>query len=279
MIQIHGVSFDYHDVNEEDNAGRKPALSNVTLDIVSGEFVALLGRNGSGKSSLTRLLNGIEAPYKGEVLVDGLSTDDQAAIPAIRRLVQIVFQNPENQQVGLTVGEDIAFGLSNIGWPHEEMSDRISWAIHLVGLNAPEDRPVSDLSGGEKQKLALAAVLALAPSYLILDEATSMLDPAARRQFVATLHEVRREHPFTLIYITHHLEEVMDADRWVIFREGEIAASGTPDELATDPERLSDCGLELPYTRQLSEWLRLKGVPASSAPDIQELRRLLCESN
>ncbi|AIQ64062.1 polyamine ABC transporter ATPase [Paenibacillus stellifer] len=279
MIRIHEVSFDYQIFSEDDNAGRKPALSNVSLDIDSGEFIALLGRNGSGKSSLTRLLNGIETPSAGEVIVDGLSTEDPAAIPSIRRLVQIVFQNPENQQVGLTAFEDIAFGLSNIGWPHEEMSDRIAWAIRLVGLKAPEDRPVSGLSGGEKQKLALAAVLALAPSYLILDEATSMLDPAARRQFVETLHEVRSKHPFTLIYITHHMDEVMDADRWVIFREGEIAASGTPDELATDPERLSDCGLELPYSRLLGERLRLQGVKVSSAPDIQELRRLLCKSN
>lgn len=286
MIQVNEVSFDYHDweteephVEQGSNAGHRPALFNVSLEVAEGEFVAFLGRNGSGKSSLSRLLNGIELPGTGEVRVDGLSTAEPRSLPAIRRLVQMVFQNPENQQVGLTVGEDIAFGLSNIGWPQHDLSNRINWAIRLVGLDAGEDRPVSSLSGGEKQKLALAAVLALAPRYLVLDEATSMLDPYARKQFVETLLEVRAKHPFTLIFITHHLEEVMDADRWVLFQEGQVAASGLPVELARNFRLLNDCGLELPYYRRLAEQLRDYGIPVSAALNDRELRRLLCESN
>lgn len=280
MIDVHNTTFYYNEPSEEyEDAGQKPALSHVSLNIAPGEFVAFLGRNGSGKSSLSRLLNGIELPTEGTVSVNGHLTEDRRAIPVIRRAVQIVFQNPENQQVGLTVGEDIAFGLSNIGWPQHDISNRISWAIDLVGLEADEERPVTNLSGGEKQKLALASVLALAPHYLILDEATSMLDPVARQQFVATLHKVRMEYPFTLIYITHHLEEVANADRWVLFRSGELVTSGTPAELEMNTKLLQDCGLELPYYRSLAGLLSASGLPVTTAMDEQELRRLLCRSN
>ncbi|WP_058304151.1 ATP-binding cassette domain-containing protein [Gorillibacterium timonense] len=280
MIKIQDVTFFYDETSEpSDNAGVKPALSHLTLDIMPGEFVAFLGRNGSGKSSLSRLLNGIELPTEGEVVVNGLATTEPHSISAVRRAVQIVFQNPENQQVGLTVGEDIAFGLSNIGYPQEKMADRITWAIQLVGLEADEERPVSHLSGGEKQKLALASVLALAPQYLILDEATSMLDPVARKQFVETLHEVRARFPFTLLYITHHLEEVMTADRWMLFREGSLVASGSPAKLERDESLLEECGLELPYYHALAERLRQHGIPVTSSLDEAELRGVLCRSN
>ncbi|KZE73180.1 energy-coupling factor ABC transporter ATP-binding protein [Paenibacillus elgii] len=274
MISIRNVSFSY-------TGGEPPvwALRDVSLELEPGEFVAFLGPNGSGKSSLTRLLNGIELPTEGSILVEGDDTADPLAVPSIRRRVQIVFQNPENQQVGLTVGEDIAFGLSNIGWPQEDMQRRIRWALNAVRLDADEDRLVTQLSGGEKQKLALASVLALAPRCLILDEATSMLDPVSRKQFVETLHEVRREHPFTLIYITHHLEEVFEADRWVLFRQGGVQAVGKPAELWTQEELLSGCGLELPYPRRLALAVRKLGVPVSDSPGPEEWRKLLCASS
>ncbi|MHA6529944.1 ATP-binding cassette domain-containing protein [Paenibacillus sp. BAC0078] len=280
MINISDVTFHYNEPDEKtDNAGQQPALSNITLELLPGEFVAFLGRNGSGKSSLSRLLNGIELPTDGKVSVEGHPTSEHSSIPAIRRAVQIVFQNPENQQVGITVGEDIAFGLSNIGWPQNDIQNRIAWAIRLVGLEADEERPVTQLSGGEKQKLALASVLALAPRYLILDEATSMLDPVARRQFVETLHQVREKFPFTLIYITHHLEEVIEANRWVLFREGEIVTTGAPAKLEKETQLLHDCGLELPYYHALAGILRQEGIPVSSVTNEQELRGLLCRSN
>ncbi|PWC16334.1 ATP-binding cassette domain-containing protein [Brenneria corticis] len=268
MIAVHNVTFCYH-------GAASPALSQVSLEIRPGEFIALLGRNGCGKSSLARLLNGIELPSQGQVVVDGRSTADNDAIPAIRRAVQIVFQNPENQQVGITVGEDIAFGLSNIGWPQRDIARRVAWAIQLTGLDAEQQRPVAQLSGGEKQKLALAAVLALAPRYLILDEATSMLDPAARRQFVATLHEVRKHTPFALIYITHHLDEVLDADRWILFNQGRQLADAPPAELQTQLELLHNCGLELPYYHHLAALLRQRGIPVSLTLNPQELMALL----
>jgi energy-coupling factor transport system ATP-binding protein len=270
MISIRDVSFSYYG-SETD----RWALRNIHLDIAPDEFVAFLGPNGSGKSSLSKLLNGIEWPTEGTITVDGRSTMDASQLPAIRRAVQIVFQNPENQQVGITVGEDIAFGLSNIGWPQHDIQNRIQWALELVQLNAGEDRLVSQLSGGEKQKLALASVLALSPRYLILDESTSMLDPIARRQFVDTLHTARKAHPFAIIYITHHLEEVLDADRLVLFQQGWVRQMGKPDDILTDEDLLTSCGLELPFERSLALSLRKAGVPVSVSSSIEELRKWL----
>ncbi|MNO24265.1 Energy-coupling factor transporter ATP-binding protein EcfA1 [compost metagenome] len=280
MIDIHNVSFSYVDWEDDmDSEHTSRVLHHVTTSIQPNEFVAFLGRNGSGKSSLTRLLNGIELPSEGTVQVEGQFTRDSQSIPTIRRAVQIVFQNPENQQVGLTVGEDIAFGLSNIGYPQERIQERIAWAIDIVGLDADVDRPVTQLSGGEQQKLALAAVLALSPHYLILDEATSMLDPVARKQFVKTLHEARKKHPFALIYITHHLEEVLDADRWILFRNGHLYLEGPPEHFLSDKILLQECGLELPYLHSLALALRNKGISVSGSLDVEELRELLCKFN
>ncbi|MEK4509214.1 ATP-binding cassette domain-containing protein [Paenibacillus sp. FSL K6-2524] len=280
MIEIQNASFSYTEwEDEEDTQYASRVLHQITSSIKPNEFVALLGRNGSGKSSLTRLLNGIELPSEGSVQVEGRFTHVSQSIPLIRRAVQIVFQNPENQQVGMTVGEDIAFGLSNIGYPQHQIQERIAWAIDLVGLDADEDRPVTHLSGGEQQKLALASVLALSPMYLILDEATSMLDPVARKQFVRTLHEARKRQPFALIYITHHLEEVLEADRWILFRNGHLYLDGSPDQFLTNEALLSECGLELPYYHALALSLQGKGIPVSTSLGIEELRELLCRFN
>lgn len=270
MISIRDVSFSYF--GEESNEW---ALRDIDLDIAPNEFIALLGPNGSGKSSLSRLLNGIEWPTKGAITVDGINTTDSAGITAIRRVVQIVFQNPENQQVGVTVGEDIAFGLSNIGWPQHDIRERMEWALQLVNLPVDEDRLVAHLSGGEKQKLALASVLALSPRYLILDESTSMLDPIARRQFIDILHAARRAQPFAVIYITHHLEEVVDADRLVLFEKGRIRSTGKPEQLLQEGELLEACGLELPFERSLALSLRKAGIPISTSSSLEEWRRWL----
>lgn len=270
MISLRDVSFAY----EAAEPGTF-ALRHVNLEIRNHEFLALLGPNGSGKSSLSRLLNGIEIPAEGTVEVDGLATTDSKTLGEIRRKVQIVFQNPENQQVGISVGEDIAFGLSNIGCPQPEMSGRIRHSLALAGLDVEYDRLVKELSGGEKQKLALAAVLALAPDYLILDEATSMLDPMARKQFVASLYEARRLQPFTLIYITHHLEEVLMADRLVLFKEGAVTAEGSPANILANEPLLAECGLELPFLPALALRLQQRGLPVPFEMRLQDVEGLL----
>ncbi len=270
MISLRDVSFAY------EAAGPVTfALRHVNLEIGNHEFIALLGPNGSGKSSLSRLLNGIEIPAEGTIEVDGLDTTDRKMLGEIRRKVQIVFQNPENQQVGISVGEDIAFGLSNIGCPQREMSGRIRHSLALAGLDVEYDRLVTELSGGEKQKLALAAVLALNPDYLILDEATSMLDPMARKQFLSSLHEARRQQPFTLIYVTHHLEEVLAADRLVLIKEGAIAAAGSPADILANEPLLAECGLELPFPRALALRLQQHGLPVPFDLRLQDVEGLL----
>jgi energy-coupling factor transport system ATP-binding protein len=275
MIRIHNVSFSYPSFDEE----TRYALRQIRLDIQDNEFIAFLGPNGSGKSSLSKLLNGIEQPDEGRITVDDLPVHDEGAIRAVRKKVQIVFQNPENQQVGVTVGEDIAFGLSNMGWPRESMPARIRWALRTVGLDADEDRLVTQLSGGEKQKLALAAVLAIDPEYLILDESTSMLDPTGRRQFLRSLAEARKRKAFAVIYVTHHMEEVMNADRWALFSEGSLRAIGTPQELWRRQGLLEDCGLELPYLNRLALELERRGLPAADKDNLEGWRNTICGSN
>lgn len=276
MIQIKNVSFSYnHEVDH--TLETTYALRGVNLDIQHNEFIAFLGPNGSGKSSLSRLLNGIEQPTEGYIEIDGLRTDEEKALGDIRRKVQIVFQNPENQQVGISVGEDIAFGLSNFGWPREKMPERINWALNAVGLDVDLDKPVTRLSGGEKQKLALAAVMAIDPQVLILDESTSMLDPLGRTEFLNSLLHIRKAKAFTLIYITHHLEEVLNADKWALFLNGQITKVGKPNEIWENKSLLENCGLELPYLRRLSLEFQKRGLSIPEPDNLASWRNLICK--
>ncbi|MDB4894120.1 MAG: ecfA [Firmicutes bacterium] len=238
--------------------------------------MALLGANGSGKSTLARMLNGLLLPARGTVTVDGLATSDEAQRHQLRRRVQMIFQNPENQAVGLTPAEDIAFGLVNIGWPRQQLAARIDWALEQVGLAAKRDRPVHALSGGEQQKLATAACLALGPRWLVLDEATAMLDPAARWQFRQTLDTIRRQERLGVIWITHHLEEVLGADRIVLMDGGRVHAVGRPGDVLGQPQLLEQCGVELPYLPALARELREAGLDVPSFPTIDELVTTLC---
>ncbi|MFZ4895233.1 ABC transporter ATP-binding protein [Plantibacter sp. Mn2098] len=245
MIRLDGVTFSY-------DPGVAPnVVAGIDLDIGEDEFLGIVGRNGSGKSSLARTLNGLNLPTAGQVTVDGHPTNDPASLVEVRRRVQMVFQNPENQQVGVTVFEDVAFGLSNMGVPGPEMPSRAIDALGIVGLDVALDRDVNTLSGGQLQRLALASVLALQPAYLILDEATAMLDPGARRDFLRSLAETRRRRPFAVVAITHHLEEVEDADRIVVVHEGRIEAQGRPGEVLSEVELLGRCGLE-PLRRRIT---------------------------
>jgi len=277
MIEICDVS--YHYPGEEEDRAAPYALRQVTLEIGDGEFIGFLGRNGSGKSTLARMLNGLLLPDEGTVTVDGRPTSDPSAVHELRQSVQLVFQNPENQIVGVNVEEEVAFGLSNFGYPHEEMEERICRALRQAGLEGRRQLPVFELSGGEKQKLALASVLALSPRYLILDEATSMLDPGARKSFLQTLHRLREESGFGLIHITHHLEEVWNADRLVLFRDGRIEAAGKPQELLKEPELLEEGGVEIPYLPAVAARLRRHGINAPLWPNEEELLDLICKSH
>jgi len=274
MITINDVTYSY--VESDMLEGGRSALQGVTLEVAEGSYVALMGTNGSGKSTLARMLNGLLQPDTGTIVVDGVDTSDPALGQQLRRSVQIVFQNPENQIVGVTVEDDITFGLSNLGVPRDEMRERMTWALEAVGLKGRERESTMDLSGGEKQKLALASVLVMSPRYIVLDEPTSMLDPGAKSHFLELLYRIHRQHRFGLLHISHDYEEIRRADRVILFREGQVWGQGTPHALLENPELLAACGIELPYLAAVSAELRQWGIDLPVWPTEEEVVRALC---
>ncbi|MDD2457215.1 MAG: energy-coupling factor transporter ATPase [Eubacteriales bacterium] len=242
FANIDNVSFLYQ------QHGHDPiqALSHVTLDLKKGSHTAILGRNGSGKSTLARLINALELPSEGTIIVAGYDTQDDQNIWEVRRQCGMVFQNPDNQIVGTTVEEDVAFGPENLGFPQPEIRLSVDKALVRVNMLALAERPPHLLSGGQKQKLAIAGILAMQPSCLILDEATSMLDPATRTDFMALVAELIQEQGLTVINITHHMEEALLADRVVIMNDGHVILSGSPSEVFDRVQLVKSQGLDVP---------------------------------
>lgn len=253
QIVLKGVSYAYP-IKEGYNV---KALKNVSLVINKGEFVALAGMNGSGKSTLAKLLNGLYTPTDGEVLIDGLSTADEANIFEIRKKAGMVFQNPDNQMVATIIEDDVAFGPENIGIPREEIIERVEAALDAVGMSEYRTRTASKLSGGQKQRIAIAGVLAMRPDILIFDESTSMLDPNGRKDIMDIARKLNNEG-ITVVNITHNMDEAVLADRLIVLRKGRIAMDGTPKEVFASGQ-LEACGLTLPPVTQLSNALRDKG--------------------
>ena len=212
------------------------ALNNVSLTITRGQFIGIVGMNGSGKTTLARLLNGLILPTSGKVMVNGMDTTDLRYHKDIRRLVGMVFQNPDNQIINPIVEEEVAFGAQNLHLSAAEVSQRVTWALQAVGLTDLRHHAPHLLSGGEKQRLAVAAALAMRPAYLVLDEPTSMLDQSGRRELILCLEELRREHGITIIMISHSMEEVALADRLIVLHQGTIHLDGPPWEVFSSPE-------------------------------------------
>ena len=235
--------------------GGQPALSEVSFELRPGEYVGVVGPNGGGKSTLVRILNGLLKPDSGRVLVSG---HDPATEPfEVRKHVGVLFQNPENGLVAPFVEDDVAFGLENLGVPREEMRERVAQAIRVVGLEGYERREPHTLSGGEKQRVALAGLLVVEPEILVLDEPTSMLDAAGRREVLERLEALRGEK--TVLHVTHHLEELSNADRILVLNGGKLAADGSPGRLLSDPDLLRENRLVLPVVPRLALAL---GLPA-----------------
>lgn len=253
MLCFRGVSFSYP-------GALRPALQNVTLTLAPGEFVVLMGPNGSGKSTLARLGNGLLLPAQGEVVVDGLNTKDPAVLLKVRQRVGLVFQDPDNQIVGATVEEDVAFGPENLGLPPEEIKRRVEEALDILGIVDLRYRPPHRLSGGQKQKVALAGILAMEPRYILLDEATAMLDPRAREEILGFLNFLCRKRGIGLLLVTHLPEEALVADRVVLLYEGVIWKEGTPEEIFSQPEELAERGLGVPQTVLLAQRLAQRGL-------------------
>lgn len=253
IIDVKDVTFHYHQE-------ATPALSNVSFQVKQGEWLAIVGHNGSGKSTLARILNGLYIPSAGSVHVCGIQLSEET-IWDIRKQVGMVFQNPDNQFVGSTVKDDVAFGLENNAIPREEMNRRIEWATKRVKMDGFLDREPHHLSGGQKQRVAIAGVLAVQPTIIILDEATSMLDPIGRNEVIETVRELKDQSSLTVISITHDLEEASKADRIIVMNGGKKFAEGTPEEVFLMDDKLVEIGLDLPFPFQLSKKLKEAGIP------------------
>ena len=256
MIVAEDVTFSYH----LPSGNEVPTLRGLSLEIAESERVAVIGPNGSGKSTLARCLNGLIVPRSGRILVDGLDTADPANKWAVHQRAGMIFQNPDNQLVSTTVEREVAFGLENLGLPSREIHQRVAWALDRFHLAKYRHNPPHRLSGGEKQRLAIASVAAMRPRYLICDEPTSSLDPGDRRDILDLLMAMVNEYRLSVVFITQSPEEAARMDRIVLVADGDVAAAGTPEEVYRDAERLAIHGLEAPLARRLADALRDRGV-------------------
>lgn len=255
MIEINNLTHIYHPGSDYEVR----ALNRINLRVNDGEHVAVLGRNGCGKSTLAKHLNGLLLPTEGSVLVDGLDTSDEDHALDILQRVGMVFQNPDNQLVATTVLEEIAFGPENLGLPRETIFERVDEALRLVQMEEFRDAMPHHLSGGQKQRIAIAGVIAMQPECIVLDEATAMLDPHGRREVLDTIHRLNRERGMTVVLITHHMAEAEEADRVIVMNDGEAAMDGTPREIFAQVERLHELGLAAPDTVELMQRLNRQG--------------------
>jgi energy-coupling factor transporter ATPase len=257
MIEVKDVTFSYSRSEEE---AIPAAVEHVSLRIAEGESIALIGHNGSGKSTLARLLAAILLPQQGSVTVDGTRTDSGGeSIWLIRQRVGIVFQNPDDQLVANTVIDEIAFGPENLGLPRFEIEERIEEVLDLLDLRSCAGRAVSDLSQGQKQRLAVAGVLAMRPRYLILDEPTTMISGQTARQLLSTLRRLARERGLAVIHITHHMHEIVDFERVIVMDHGRILLDGATAEVLRHESELQVAGLALPPITELGRRLRSRG--------------------
>ncbi len=278
-IEFENVSFSYSGTDVNDNLTKtEEVLSDFRMKVEKGAFVALLGRNGSGKSTCAKLINGLLVPTSGKVTVLGMDTQDKKSLFEIRKKAGMVFQNPDNQQVASIVEDDVAFGPENIGMPREEMKKRIDYALKVTGTEEFRKAQASRLSGGQKQRVAIAGAIAINPEILILDESTSMLDPKGRREVMSVIRTLNREEGMTVIDITHYMDEAAEADAIYVLNEGKIAKTGTPEEVFSDAETLERCGLELPRAALIAKKLKEGGLPIDGVNlDKGGLSEKLCE--
>jgi len=258
FIEFRNVSFRY---SEE----QPWVLKDCTFDIYEHEWVAIIGHNGSGKSTIAKLMNGLLFPEEGEIFIDGKLLDE-SSVWDIRKEVGMVFQNPDNQFVGTTVQDDVAFGMENRGVPREEMLRQIDYTLNAVGMTDYLLTEPHKLSGGQKQRVAIASVLAISPSVLIMDEATAMLDPLGRSEIMDTVSYVQEQNDISLITITHDLNEVVQADRVIVLNQGEIWDEGGPRDIFSKKERLREIGLDVPFISILADALKKEGIPITDEP-------------
>ncbi len=280
IIQVNNVSYSYpvgaaldeefetkpaskaeeQDLTEIQAEQPPKALDDVNLDIEEGQFVCILGNNGSGKSTLARHLNALIVPDEGTVWIDGMNSRDDFNLWNIRSQVGMVFQNPDNQMVASQVDEEVAFGPENMGIPSEQIVKDVADALEAVGMTGKNKENPSNLSGGQKQRVAVAGILAMKPKCIVLDESTAMLDPQGREEIMNTVLSLNKSHKITLICITHYMEEAVNADKIFVMSRGRLVMQGTPREIFSRTDELSQAGLKLPVICQLAEELRKRDL-------------------
>ena len=262
IVKAKNLTFEYIRRDEDGNVeGITKAVDNVSIDIKQGDFVAVLGHNGSGKSTFAKHLNALVMPTEGTVWVDGLDTREEENTLKVRQTAGMVFQNPDNQIVGTLVDEEVGFGPENIGVPTEEIWERVEKSLKAVGMYAFRNQSPNKLSGGQKQRVAIAGIVAMKPKCIVLDEPTAMLDPLGRKDVLNVLHELNRQENVTVILITHYMEEVIDIDKLYVMDDGKLVMSGTPREIFSQVEKLRELRLDVPHVTELAYELQKEGVP------------------
>lgn len=262
IVKAENLTFEYIRRDEEGNVeGITKAVDNMSIDIKQGDFVAVLGHNGSGKSTFAKHLNALVMPTEGTVWIDGMDTREEENTLKVRQTAGMVFQNPDNQIVGTLVDEEVGFGPENIGVPTEEIWERVEKSLKAVGMYAFRNQSPNKLSGGQKQRVAIAGIVAMKPKCIVLDEPTAMLDPLGRKDVLNVLHELNRQENVTVILITHYMEEVIDIDKLYVMDDGKLVMSGTPREIFSQVEKLKELRLDVPHVTELAYELQKEGVP------------------
>ena len=261
IIKTSKLIFDYIRRDEEETIEEvNRAIDDVSIEIKEGQFVAVLGHNGSGKSTFAKQLDAILLPTDGTVWIQGLDTSKEENLWEVRKKTGMVFQNPDNQIIGNVVEEDVGFGPENMGIPTDEIWKRVDESLEAVGMTAYRMKSPNKLSGGQKQRVAIAGVMAMRPQCIVLDEPTAMLDPNGRREVVKTVHELNRQEGITVVLITHYMEEVINADRVIVMDDGRVVMDGTPREIFSRVEELKSYRLDVPQVTELAYELQKNGV-------------------
>ncbi|MBR2263594.1 MAG: energy-coupling factor transporter ATPase [Firmicutes bacterium] len=278
MVRSEGLSFSYPVYDDEGNKqGVNQVLKNVTLSVQKGEWVAILGHNGSGKSTFARHVNALLFPEEGTLWVNGIDTRSEEQIWEIRSSAGMIFQNPDNQIIASIVEEDVAFGPENLGVEPSEIRSRVDAALSTVNMRKYADRDPNRLSGGQKQRVAIAGVLAMKPACIILDEPTAMLDPSGRREVMDTLERLNHDEHITILHITHYMEEAARADRVIVIDHGEAVLEGTPKEVFAQVDRMKALGLDVPQMTELAYDLRKSGIDIpADITTVEEMVEALC---
>ena len=275
MIECRNLVFKY---TASENQKEKIAINDVNLQITEGEFIAILGHNGSGKSTMAKHMNALLIPTDGKMLVNKMDTSDMNNLWNIRETAGMVFQNPDNQLVATIVEEDVAFGPENLGVPPEEIRKRVDEALERVGMSEYKRHAPHLLSGGQKQRIAIAGILAMQPKCIIFDEPTAMLDPSGRKEVLDTIIDLNRNYGITVILITHYMDEAAKADRIVVMDKGKLILDGKPRDVFSNVEKMKSIGLDVPQVTELSYELQKAGINIDTRIlDVNEMVNAICQ--